>query len=111
MKPGKEARERVLGAEEREHRRYSRTAAAYSEAAIKTENSLGLLNIVQASILNVMMGFGMATSAIGDQSQSSLGFLASGGSWSELTLGEKFAAGAEASFLAAIVYALASYAD
>ncbi len=58
-----------------------------------------------------MMGFGMATSAIGDQSQSSLGFLASGGSWSELTLGEKFAAGAEASFLAAILYGLAQFAD
>jgi hypothetical protein len=57
-----------------------------------------------------MAGLGLATSAVGD-SRSSLGFLASGGSWTELTLGEKLAAGAEASILAAIVYALASYAD
>jgi len=58
-----------------------------------------------------MMGLGMGTSTLGDQGNSSLGFLAHGGNWSELTLGEKFAAGAEASFLAAIIYALASYAD
>ena len=51
---------KYFGAEERERQRYSRTAAAYSEAAIKTENSLGLLNIVQAVILNVMMGAAMA---------------------------------------------------
>ncbi|KLE32277.1 ABCB family ABC transporter ATP-binding protein/permease [Aurantiacibacter gangjinensis] len=51
---------KYFGAEERERSRYSRTAAAYSEAAIKTENSLGLLNIVQAVILNLMMGFAMA---------------------------------------------------
>ena len=48
---------------------------------------------------------------LGDGSQSGLQFLASGGSWSELTLGEKFAAGAEASFVAAILYALASGLD
>ncbi len=58
-----------------------------------------------------MTGFGMATTAIGDGSQSSLSFLASGGSWSELTLGEKFAAGAEMSFVAAFLYALVSFAD
>lgn len=58
-----------------------------------------------------MIGLGMGAAALGDQSSSSLGFLAGGGSWSELTLGEKFAAGAEASFLAAILYALVEYAD
>ncbi len=58
-----------------------------------------------------MVGLGLGTTAIGDQSKSTLGFLASGGSWSELTLGQKFAAGAEASFLAAIIYALVGYAD
>jgi hypothetical protein len=58
-----------------------------------------------------MIGLGMGTATLGDQSSSSLGFLVRGGSWSELTLGEKFAAGAEASFLAAILYALAEYAD
>ncbi|WAT19367.1 ABC transporter ATP-binding protein/permease [Aurantiacibacter sp. MUD11] len=51
---------KYFSAEERERRRYKTTAKAYSEAAIKTENSLGLLNIVQASILNLMMGAAMA---------------------------------------------------
>jgi hypothetical protein len=58
-----------------------------------------------------MVGLGMAPTSLGDGSQSSLSLLASGRSWSELTLGEKFAAGAEASFVAAILYALASAAD
>jgi hypothetical protein len=58
-----------------------------------------------------MTGLGLGSAVLGDQSSSALGHLAGGGSWSELTLGEKFAAGAEASFLAAILYALAEYAD
>ena len=51
---------KYFGAEVRERERYSRSAGAYAEAAIKTENSLGLLNIVQAVILNLMMGGAMA---------------------------------------------------
>ncbi|MWV29100.1 ABCB family ABC transporter ATP-binding protein/permease [Aurantiacibacter rhizosphaerae] len=51
---------KYFGAEERERDRYSRSAGAYAEAAIKTENSLGVLNIVQAVILNLMMGGAMA---------------------------------------------------
>ena len=51
---------KYFGAEERERRRYAHSAGAYAEAAIKTENSLGLLNIVQACILNLMMAFAMA---------------------------------------------------
>ncbi|WP_340588958.1 ABC transporter ATP-binding protein/permease [Erythrobacter alti] len=51
---------KYFGAEEREKRRYTQSAHAYTEASIKTENSLGLLNIVQASILNLMMGGAMA---------------------------------------------------
>ena len=51
---------KYFGAESRELERYSRSAGAYAEAAIKTENSLGLLNIVQAVILNLMMGGAMA---------------------------------------------------
>ena len=51
---------KYFGAEERERERYSRSASQYAEAAIKTENSLGMLNIVQASILNLMMGGAMA---------------------------------------------------
>ena len=51
---------KYFGAEEREQRRYTQSANAYTEAAIKTENSLGLLNIVQAVIMNLMMGGAMA---------------------------------------------------
>ena len=51
---------KYFGAEAREQSRYSSSATSYAEAAIKTENSLGLLNIVQASILNLMMGAAMA---------------------------------------------------
>ncbi len=51
---------KYFGAEAREQSRYSQSATAYAEATIKTENSLGLLNIVQAAILNLMMAFAMA---------------------------------------------------
>ncbi|MBH5321821.1 ABCB family ABC transporter ATP-binding protein/permease [Aurantiacibacter sediminis] len=51
---------KYFGAEERERHRYASSANAYAEAAIKTENSLGMLNIVQAVILNLMMGGAMA---------------------------------------------------
>jgi len=78
----------------------------YSRA--EAESMLGREGLVHGGR---MVGLGLATGTIGDQGQSTLGFLAHGGTWSELTLGEKFAAGAEASFLAAILYALASYAD
>ena len=51
---------KYFGAEHRERERYSSTAKSYAEAAIKTENSLALLNIVQASVLNLMMAAAMA---------------------------------------------------
>ena len=51
---------KYFGAEPRERARYGRSAAAYSEAAIKSENSLGFLNIVQALIMNLLMAFAMA---------------------------------------------------
>ncbi|RJY10378.1 ABCB family ABC transporter ATP-binding protein/permease [Aurantiacibacter aquimixticola] len=51
---------KYFGAEQREQDRYTGSAKAYTEAAIKTENSLGLLNITQAVIMNLMMGFAMA---------------------------------------------------
>jgi hypothetical protein len=57
------------------------------------------------------LGIGVATTAIGDTSATSFGFLAQGGSWSQLTASEKFAAAAEASFLAAILYGLVEMAD
>ena len=57
------------------------------------------------------LGVGLATTAVGDTSASSFGFLAKGGKWSQLTAGEKFAAAAEASFVAAILYGLVEMAD
>lgn len=51
---------KYFGAEERERERYARSASAYADAATKSENSLGLLNIVQALILNLMMAGAMA---------------------------------------------------
>ena len=51
---------KYFGAEDRERERYGSAARAYAEAAIKSENSLGLLNIAQATIMNLMMGGAMA---------------------------------------------------
>ena len=57
------------------------------------------------------LGIGVATTAIGDASSSSLGFLLEGGEWSKLTATEKFAAAAQASFVAAILYGRVEMAD
>ena len=51
---------KYFGAEAREKRRYSQSATAYAEAAIKTENSLGYLNMIQALIMAALMGGAMA---------------------------------------------------
>jgi len=51
---------KYFGAETREEARYSGTARAYAAAAIKSENSLGLLNIVQSAITNALMAGAMA---------------------------------------------------
>ncbi len=51
---------KYFGAESRERERYGRAARAYAEAAIKSENSLGLLNVAQAGIMNLLMGGAMA---------------------------------------------------
>ncbi|WFL78190.1 ABC transporter ATP-binding protein/permease [Altererythrobacter arenosus] len=51
---------KYFGAEAREHKRYGESARAFAEAAIKSENSLGLLNISQALIMNLLMGGAMA---------------------------------------------------
>ncbi len=50
---------KYFGAEARERERYGRAAGAYAEAAIKSENSLGLLNITQALIMNALMLFAL----------------------------------------------------
>lgn len=51
---------KYFGAENRERERFGSAARAYAEAAIKSENSLGLLNMAQAVIMNLMMGGAMA---------------------------------------------------
>jgi len=56
---------KYFGAEQREQKRYGAAAAAYAEAAIKSENSLALLNMAQAVIMNLMMGGAMAFTVYG----------------------------------------------
>ena len=51
---------KYFNAEARERRRYGSAAHAYAEAAIKSENSLGLLNMAQALITNLLMLGAMA---------------------------------------------------
>ncbi len=51
---------KYFGAESREEERYASAARAYAEAAVKSENSLGMLNITQALITNALMAGAMA---------------------------------------------------
>ena len=51
---------KYFNAEKRELARYSQATRAYANAAVKSENSLGLLNISQAVIVNLLMGGAMA---------------------------------------------------
>ena len=51
---------KYFGAESREEARYAKAARAYSEAAIKSDASLGMLNIAQAFITNALMAGAMA---------------------------------------------------
>ncbi|MCY1669686.1 ABC transporter ATP-binding protein/permease [Novosphingobium sp. SL115] len=51
---------KYFGAEKREEARYAAAARAYADAAVKSENSLGLLNIAQALIVNLLMAGAMA---------------------------------------------------
>lgn len=51
---------KYFGAEEREIARYSDVAARYSNAAVRSENSLALLNIGQSLVTNLMMAGAMA---------------------------------------------------
>ena len=51
---------KYFGAESREEARYASAARAYADAAVKSENSLGLLNIAQAIIVNLLMAGAMA---------------------------------------------------
>ncbi len=51
---------KYFAAEQREQARYAQATRAYADAAVKSENSLGLLNIAQASIVNLLMAGAMA---------------------------------------------------
>lgn len=50
---------KYFGAEAREEARYAQATRAYAIAAVKSENSLGLLNIIQALIVNLLMAGAM----------------------------------------------------
>ncbi|MFC3175400.1 ABCB family ABC transporter ATP-binding protein/permease [Novosphingobium bradum] len=47
-------------AEAREEARYAQATRAYADAAVKSENSLGLLNIAQALVVNLLMAGALA---------------------------------------------------
>ncbi|MGZ5840002.1 MAG: ABC transporter transmembrane domain-containing protein, partial [Croceibacterium sp.] len=68
---------KYFGAEKRELERYGAATRAYAEAAIKSENSLGLLNIAQATLMNLMMAGALAYTVWGwSQGRLSVGDLA-----------------------------------
>jgi ATP-binding cassette subfamily B protein len=56
---------KYFGAEGREAAYYARVARRYADAAVKSENSLALLNIGQSLITNAMLGGAMAWSVYG----------------------------------------------
>jgi ATP-binding cassette, subfamily B, heavy metal transporter len=67
---------KYFGAEAREEARYAAAAREYADAAVKSENSLGLLNITQAVIVNLLMGGAMAYTVWGwSQGKLSVGDL------------------------------------
>ncbi len=51
---------KFFAAERREEARYAQATRAYADAAIKSENSLGLLNVAQSLITNLLMAGAMA---------------------------------------------------
>ncbi|HWU01973.1 MAG TPA: ABC transporter ATP-binding protein/permease [Novosphingobium sp.] len=51
---------KYFGAENRELARYASATRAYADAATKSENSLGLLNIAQGLVVNLLMAGAMA---------------------------------------------------
>ena len=67
---------KYFGAEKREKRRFASATNDYAEAAIRTDNSLAMLNIVQAFILQLMMGGAMTWTVWGwSQGRLSVGDL------------------------------------
>ncbi|SFG35170.1 ATP-binding cassette, subfamily B [Novosphingobium sp. CF614] len=51
---------KYFAAEAREEERYARATRAYAEAAVKSENSLGMLNIAQALVVSLLMAGALA---------------------------------------------------
>jgi ATP-binding cassette, subfamily B, heavy metal transporter len=51
---------KYFAAESREQARYAQATRDYAEAAVKSENSLGLLNIAQAVVVNLLMAGALA---------------------------------------------------
>ena len=51
---------KYFSAEAREEERYAQATRAYAQAAVKSENSLGLLNIAQALVVNLLMAGALA---------------------------------------------------
>jgi len=56
---------KYFGAETREEARYAQATRAYADAAVKSENSLGLLNIAQALVVNLLMAGALAWTVYG----------------------------------------------
>ena len=56
---------KYFNAEAREEARYAQATQAYAKAAVKSENSLGLLNIAQSVITNLLMAVAMALTVYG----------------------------------------------
>jgi len=56
---------KYFGAEAREEARYARATREYANAAVKSENSLGLLNIAQGVVVNLLMAAAMAWTVYG----------------------------------------------
>ncbi|MFC0590369.1 ABCB family ABC transporter ATP-binding protein/permease [Novosphingobium aquiterrae] len=56
---------KYFAAEPREEARYAQATRAYADAAVKSENSLGLLNMAQALISNLLMAAALALTVKG----------------------------------------------
>jgi ATP-binding cassette subfamily B protein len=56
---------KYFSAEKREEERYAQATRAYAVAAVKSENSLGLLNIVQGVVINLLMAGALAWTVYG----------------------------------------------
>jgi ABC-type transport system involved in Fe-S cluster assembly fused permease/ATPase subunit len=67
---------KYFAAEKREEARYAQATRAYADAAVRSENSLGLLNVAQALIVNLLMAGAMGYTVWGwSQGQLTVGDL------------------------------------